>query len=291
MQPLRRLARQGQHSVVTIIQFLTAYAASIQAALFGTVILGCCVMEAVVLRPDRARTLRRGTVNALFAGCVLPIQLVLAMSCLTLAEAVTAERWGLLYLLPGADSPWIKFGLMFIVLDLLDWVYHFAMHHVPAFWRFHLVHHTDQAIDASTTIREHPGETVIRNGFLAVWVVLCGIPPELLVLRQTIETVSNILSHTSFRLGDRWGRVLGWLLITPNLHHVHHDARLPYTNSNYGDVFSVWDRLFRTYRTLAAEDMVVGLDTHLVAGDHNFRAAVAMPFVGQPEWVAIEIPV
>ena len=237
-------------------------------------------METLVLRPDRARTVRRGVVNALFAGCVLPIQLVLAMACLTLAQTVTAEQWGLLYLLPGADSPWIKFGLMFVVLDLLDWVYHFAMHHIPAFWRFHLVHHTDQAIDASTTIREHPGETVIRNGFLACWVVLCGIPPELLVLRQTVETVSNILSHTSFRLGDRWGSVLGLVLITPNLHHVHHDARLPYTNSNYGDVFSVWDRLFGTHRNLAVADTIIGLDTHMVPGDHDFPSALAMPFAG-----------
>ncbi len=263
-----------------IIQALTDNAALIQGALFGTVITGCCVMEAALLQPERARTLRRGMVNVSFAGCVLPIQLVLAMACLALAQAVTAERWGLLYLLPGADLPWIKFGLMFVVLDLLDWVYHFAMHHIPVFWRFHLVHHTDQAIDASTTVREHPGETVIRNGFLALWVVLCGIPPELLVLRQTVETVSNILSHTSFRLGGVWARVLGWVLITPNLHHVHHDARLPYTNSNYGDVFSVWDRLFGTHRNLALADTVFGLDTHLVPGDHAFSAALAMPFAG-----------
>ncbi len=273
------------------IQFLTAHAAIIQAALFGTVITGCCLMEALVLRHDRTRTMRRGTVNVLFAGCVLPIQLVLAMGCLALAEAVTAEHWGLLYLLPWFDSPWIKFGLMFIVLDLLDWAYHFAMHHIPAFWRFHLVHHTDQAIDATTTIREHPGETVIRNGFLALWVFLCGIPPELLVLRQTVETVSNILSHTTFRLNERWAHILGMVLITPNLHHVHHDARMPYTNSNYGDVFSVWDRLFGTHRNLAVVDTIIGLDTHMVPGDHDFPSAVAMPFVGASGWVSAETAV
>ena len=265
-----------------MIEALMTHAALIQAALFGSVITACCVSERLWLGADPARTNRRGMVNALFAGCVLPVQLVLAMGCLALAQAVTAERWGLLYLLPGADSPWIKFGLMFIVLDLLDWVYHFAMHHIPAFWRFHLVHHTDQAIDAGTTVREHPGETIIRNGFLALWVLLCGIPPELLVLRQTVETVSNILSHTAFRLPEPLARLVGAVLITPNLHHVHHDARLPYTNSNYGDVFSVWDHLFGTHRTLAAEDCVTGLDTHMVPGDHGFAEAIAMPFVDAP---------
>lgn len=268
---------------VNTIAFLTIHAATIQAALFATIITGCYVAEHLWLGADPVRTRRRGVVNALFAACVLPVQLVLALGCLTLAEAVTAERVGLLYLLPGADNPWVRFGLMFIVLDLLDWVYHFAMHHVPAFWRFHLVHHSDQAIDAGTTVREHPGETVIRNAFLAVWVLLCGIPPELLVLRQTVETVSNILSHTAFQLPDGLARVLGWVLITPNLHHVHHDARLPYTNSNYGDVFSVWDHLFGTHATLPAGAGVIGLDTHLVPGDHGFAEAIAMPFVDGDE--------
>ena len=185
--------------------------------------------------------------------------------------------------LPGGESPWVKYGLMFVLLDFLDWIYHYAMHQVPLFWRFHLVHHTDQAIDVSTTVREHPGETVVRNGFLMVWVLLCGASMEVLVLRQTVETVANILAHTSFRLRARPARILGWVLITPNLHHVHHHARLPYTNSNYGDVFSIWDRMFRTFQNLAEADTEAGLDTHPSAGpDHGFsRRALAMPFASR----------
>lgn len=263
-----------------LIEFLAAHATSIQPALFGLTIVACFVFEDRLLSHDRERTFRRAWTNGSFAALVLPVQAVMAIFCLFLARWASARHWGLVHWLPGGDSPWIKYGLMFVLLDFLDWVYHYAMHRVPLFWRFHLVHHTDQAIDVSTTVREHPGETVVRNGFLMLWVLLCGASMEVLVLRQTVETVANILAHTSFRLNARSARVLGWVLITPNLHHVHHHARLPYTNSNYGDVFSIWDRLFRTFRNLSEADTEAGLDTHPSAGsDHGFRQALAMPFV------------
>ena len=249
--------------------------------LFGLVIVGCWSAERAWLGASAGRKTRRARINALFALCALPIQIGMTVICVGFAHWATEAHWGLLYLLPGHDSPWIKYGLMFVVLDFLDYVYHYAMHHVPIFWRVHLVHHTDQAIDVSTTVREHPGETFVRNGFLIAWVILCGASLEVLVLRQTAESVSNILAHTQFRLRERLATVLGWVLITPNLHHVHHHNQLPYTNSNYGDVFSIWDRLFGTHATLAAADTVFGLDTRTrMDGDHGFLGALAMPVSG-----------
>ena len=269
--------------MTTVIAFLVAHATVVQALLFGAVIVGCWSVENSGLGQSGGRKRLRARINALFVLSALPIQVGMTMLCMALAYWVTARHWGLLHLLPWHDDPWVKYGVMFVLLDLLDYVYHYAMHHLPAFWRFHLVHHTDQAIDVSTTVREHPGETVIRNGFLILWVFLCGASLEVLVLRQTVETVANILAHTSFRLGAGPARVLGWLLVTPNLHHVHHHSRRPYTDSNYGDVFSVWDRLFGTFATLAAEDTVFGLDTHVsAAGDDGYVRALAMPFDRKP---------
>jgi sterol desaturase/sphingolipid hydroxylase (fatty acid hydroxylase superfamily) len=263
----------------TVIDVLVQNATIVQALLFGAVILACWTLESRMLGVHLLRKKRRAGINALFALCVLPIQIVMTLGCMTLAWWVTEREWGLLHQLPWKETVWVKYVAMFVLLDFLDWVYHYAMHHVPLFWRFHLVHHTDQAIDASTTVREHPGETVVRNGFLILWVFLCGASLEILVLRQTVETVANILAHTSFRLRERSARILGWVLITPNLHHVHHHARLPYTNSNYGDVFSVWDRLFGTLANLAHKDTEIGLDTHLnAAGDDGFVRSMAMPF-------------
>lgn len=265
--------------MTAFIDFLVLNATVVQALLFGAVVVSCWYAESRLLPGALERKKRRAGINSLFAICVLPIQIVMTIACMALAWWVTTREWGLLHLMPWKDSAWIKYVAMFVLLDFLDWVYHYAMHHVPFFWRFHLVHHTDQAIDASTTVREHPGETVVRNGFLILWVFLCGASLEILVLRQTVETVANILAHTSFRLRERSARVLGWVLITPNLHHVHHHARLPYTNSNYGDVFSIWDRLFGTHANLPEVDTEIGLDTHLNPhGDDGFVHSLAMPF-------------
>ena len=250
-----------------------------QTVLYCAIIISCWNAENILLRLDVRRKKQRAGVNALFAISAFPIQIVMAMACTASALWVTQHHWGLLYSIPGYDSGWVRFGLMFVVLDFLDYVYHVAMHHIPLFWRFHLVHHTDQEVDSSTTAREHPGETLIRNLFLLAWVWLCGASLEILVLRQTVESACNILSHTSLRVSAHPSRVLGWLLITPHLHRVHHHFRLPYTNKNYGDVFSVWDRLFGTFATLAPADTVFGLDTHMsVHGDTAFARAMAMPF-------------
>ncbi len=257
---------------------LMRHASTIQATLFFSVIMVCWLLEHAFAGPHRQRKRQRAGVNFLVGLLVLPVQVGMATFIVLAVTWVTAHHWGLIYLLPGHDNPWLRFGLMFVLLDFLDWVYHWAMHHVPLFWRFHLVHHTDQDMDSFTTGREHPGETVVRNGFLILWVFVCGASLEVLVLRQTVETVANILAHTSFRLGRRSARVLGAVFITPNLHHVHHHNRLPYTNSNYGDVFSVWDRLFGTLRTLALEHTVFGLDTHPSLRDHSFPETLAIPF-------------
>ena len=166
-----------------------------------------------------------------------------------------------------------------MLLDLCDYLYHRIMHHVPTLWRFHLVHHTDQVVDSSTTVREHPGESLVRGSFLVLWTFLLGASFEVLLMRQTAETVSAVLAHSALRLPPRIGRVAGWLFITPNLHHVHHHFELPYTNCNYGGVFSVWDRLFGTFAELSEVDTVFGLDTHMApAPTQAFGCLIAMPF-------------
>ncbi len=264
--------------MVHAIDVLVAHASSIQGTLFAAVIVTCWLTENLVGGLNQGRKRRRGRINVMFAASAFPVQIGMTVLGIMAAEWVTTHHWGLVYLLPAYENPWIRFGLMFVALDFLDYVYHWSMHHVPLFWRFHLVHHTDQDMDASTTVREHPGETLVRNGFLILWVFVCGASMEILVLRQTVETVANILAHTSLRLGERAARLLGAVFITPNLHHVHHHHRMPYTNSNYGDVFSVWDRLFGTLRALRLDETVFGLDTHTSPGDCSFAAALAMPF-------------
>ena len=234
-----------------------------QIALFALIMTSVWLVEKSVLAQSTREKWRHTWINSLFVLSALPIQILMMTFSVGLAKWTTEDRWGLVYQLPHAENPFIKYGLMFVALDFLDYIYHLTMHRVPAFWRFHLVHHSDRTVDVSTTVREHPCETVIRNAFLIVWVFLCGASAEILVVRQTVETVANLFAHTSLRLPPRLASIAGWLFITPNLHHAHHHCNLPATNCNYGDVFSVWDRLFGTFVDLARDDTVFGLDTHM----------------------------
>ena len=245
------------------VGYLVDHVSSTQAVLYLSILISMWVWEKFAFGGSSRTKWGHSATNLVFMLLALPTQIVLMMACFGLCNWVGAHHWGLLYLLPDADNPWIKYGLMFVVLDMLDWIYHFTMHRVGAFWRFHLMHHTDQALDVSTTVREHPGETVLRIGFLTLWVFICGASVEVLILRQTIETIVNITSHTTFRLPRRAGRIVGWVFITPNLHHAHHHYKLPITNCNYGDVFSIWDRMFGTLVQLERNEIVFGLDTHM----------------------------
>ena len=262
-----------------MISFFVRHADIAQILIFATAVSSLWLVEHILIAQPDGQKLRHTSVNAMFMLTALPAELVLSVVCLSASAWATSRSWGLLALMPHPSSPWIKYGLAFVALDLCDYLYHRTMHHVPTLWRFHLVHHTDPVVDSSTTVREHPGESLVRGAFLVLWTFLLGASFEVLLLRQAAETVCAVLSHSALRLPARFGRIAGWLFITPNLHHVHHHFELPYTNCNYGGVFSVWDRLFGTFAELSEAETVFGLDTHMTPSEtQNFGRLIAMPF-------------
>ena len=259
------------------------HAVSIQVALYAVLISSLWLAEAWFGGQKVAGKWRHGATNLTLMLAALPVEIATSLAMVAASQWAAAHHFGLLHLLPGADSPWLRIGLMVLVLDFLDYASHRAMHGLGFCWRFHLIHHTDRAIDVSTTVREHPGETVIRNLILIGCVLLCGAPMEALVVRQLGLTLFNLTSHSRFELPAGAARVIGWLFITPNLHHVHHHAVLPYTNRNYGDIFSLWDRLFGTLAELPREHLVFGLDSAQDEADIGRWAGVlALPFRARP---------
>ncbi|MDA0824691.1 MAG: sterol desaturase family protein [Proteobacteria bacterium] len=252
---------------------------AVQIGIFGLIITSILIVEHLVCATCPRKKIKHVSLNSLFVLTVLPVQIPMSIACLSIATWSASTEWGLVYLLPNPGNPWIKFVLMFVFLDFLDYMYHFTMHHVPAFWRFHLVHHSDLTVDVSTTVREHPGETFCRNVYLITWVFICGASPEILVLRQMAQSAFNLLSHASFRFPTSLGHILGWVFITPNLHHIHHHIRRPFTDNNFGDVFSIWDRLFGTLSALPGMTPTFGVDTHNAYVAHaGFPQILTMPF-------------
>jgi sterol desaturase/sphingolipid hydroxylase (fatty acid hydroxylase superfamily) len=262
-----------------MFEFFVRHADATQIVLFAVVVSVLWLVEHLVLQDRGEGRLRHSAVNAMFVLTALPAELLLSTACFGVSHWAATHAWGLVALFPNPDSPWIKYAFVFVALDLCDYVYHRAMHHIPSLWRFHLVHHTDQIVDSSTTVREHPGESVVRGLFLVLWTFILGASFEVLLLRQAAETVSAILAHSALRLPPRLARAVGWVFITPNLHHVHHHFVLPYTDRNFGGVLSVWDRLFGTFAELSARETVFGLDSHMSpAATQAFKSLIVMPF-------------
>ena len=266
-------------SVLSLEQFIADHAVASQVALFVGLITSLWFAELWIARGRVDGKWRHGGINGAFILIALPVQLVMTTLLAGVSLWVVTHNWGLIRFLPGGDVPWFHYLVLFFLLDFCDYLYHRMMHRVAPFWRFHLVHHSDHIVDVTTTVREHPGETVVRMSLLCLWTFLLGVSFGVLLFRQTVETLANLFAHTSLRLPPRLARVIGWIFITPNLHHVHHHPRRPFTDCNYGDVFSIWDRLCGTYREMPEGRSEYGLDTHPhIGADTPFLKIIAMGF-------------
>jgi sterol desaturase/sphingolipid hydroxylase (fatty acid hydroxylase superfamily) len=218
-------------------------------------------------------------VNAPFIFTNFPGQLLLGVAFVAVIKWTSMHHFGLLYYFHIDKDALLLFLATFILLDLGEYLYHVIMHKVKTLWRFHLVHHSDNTVDISTTLREHPGENIIRLSFTLLWVFLSGAVFWALLLRQIIQVFTTLFAHINYRLPEKLDNAIGFVFITPNLHQVHHHYKQPYTDSNYGDVLSIWDRLFGTLKKLPAEDLVFGLDTHMKKEENaKFKTLFKIPF-------------
>ncbi|HEV7417433.1 MAG TPA: sterol desaturase family protein [Tianweitania sediminis] len=167
------------------------------------------------------------------------------------AAAVGAALWaqangfGLLRIL---EVPPLPAGLLaFVLLDFAVWAEHVASHKVPLFWRFHRVHHVDTAVDVTTGLRFHPVEILASMVWKALVVVLLGAPPFAVLLFEIVLNGGAMFSHSNIRLPGSVDRILRRVIVTPDMHRVHHSSTPAETDTNYGFNFAWWDRLFGTY--------------------------------------------
>lgn len=175
------------------------------------------------------------------------VVLRLVFPAAAVGAAMWAQRggWGLLPLL---DVPPLLAGLVaFVALDLAVWAEHVASHKIPLFWRFHRVHHVDTAIDVTTGLRFHPLEILLSMVWKAGIVVALGAPPMAVLVFEIVLNAGSMFSHSNIKLPGRLDRVLRKVIVTPDMHRVHHSTSPHETDSNYGFNFAFWDRLFGTY--------------------------------------------
>ena len=197
------------------------------------------------------------------------------------AEAIYAQAHGYGFF-PAIGAPWwIAIPLSLAALDLTLYGYHVACHKLPWLWRFHRVHHLDLEVDATTAFRAHPFE-FLSSQFLKLAIVYAlGAPAVAVLAYEILLNVFAMFSHSNVRLSETVDRVARLLVVTPDMHRIHHSTYQPETDSNYGVMIPLWDRLFGTYTEAPHEAqtaMKLGLDEVRGRETHNLFWLIACPF-------------
>jgi sterol desaturase/sphingolipid hydroxylase (fatty acid hydroxylase superfamily) len=222
---------------------------------------------------------RHALPNLFFTGTTIIINFALAFLLLNAADWVTANKFGVLHWIPGL--PLWGFALLgLMLLDLIGaYLAHYTEHRIKILWMVHLVHHSDHKVDTTTANRHHPLESIIRFVFTLVGVVVVGAPIGLVMLYQSMSWVLSQFNHANLRLPKNIDRLMSYFLVSPDMHKVHHHYRLPYTDANYGNIFSVWDRLFGTYMDFDREKLVYGVDVFPdETKNSNIKELLKQPF-------------
>ena len=168
----------------------------------------------------------------------------------------------------------------FVVLDLsFGYLAHRAMHASPILWRAHRIHHSDPFVDATTTFRNHPIEGLWRFLWIIVPTWILGVPAEAVALQRLLTAINGVLEHSNIRVWPSLDRALSWFWVTPSMHKVHHSRERIETDSNYGNILSVYDRIFRTFTsTERARWVTYGLDGIDPIEAESLSGLLAMPF-------------
>ncbi|MBD3582411.1 sterol desaturase family protein [Flavobacterium selenitireducens] len=222
---------------------------------------------------------RHAGINIFFTLTTIVVNFVLAFVLLAAADYVHRSGFGVLNWLPQMNS-WLYALVGLLILDFIGaWLAHFVQHKTKMLWRFHLIHHTDNWIDTTSANRHHPGESVIRFVFTTFAVLVAGSPMWLVFLYQSLSVVFSQFNHANVSLPPKLDNLISYFIVSPDMHKVHHHYVLPYTDSNYGNIFAIWDRMFGTFRKLSRAKIVYGVDTHMDPEDHDrLKSLLKIPF-------------
>jgi len=189
------------------------------------------------------------------------VRLLFPLAGVGMALLAQAKGWGLFNIVPG--PAWFAIPAGLLLLDLTIYSQHVAFHAVPLLWRLHRMHHADLEFDVTTGLRFHPGEIVVSMLVKLLAIVVLGALPIVVLAFEVVLNATSIFNHGNVRLPPRLDRVLRLLVVTPDMHRVHHSIDRRETDSNFGFNVPWWDRLFGTYRAqpaLGHDRMTLGID-------------------------------
>ena len=220
---------------------------------------------------------RHAKTNLILLAFVMLINVVFGIATVGIFLWLSDSNFGLLQLF---DAPvWLKLLLSILVLDLIaQYFVHYLLHKVKWMWRLHTVHHSDKNVDVTTGTRHHPFDFIIRETFALIAVVIMGMPIAFYLFYRILSVLFTYFTHANISLPKKLDKALRYIIVTPNMHKFHHHYQMPWTDSNFGNMFSIWDRLFGTFVYGKTSDIKYGLDIADHRDDENILQQLKLPF-------------
>lgn len=220
---------------------------------------------------------RHARTNFVLLFTTLAINTAFTVASVGVFAWISANQVGLLYLL---ELPvWVRLVVAFLLLDLVgQYLVHFLLHKVGWMWKFHMVHHSDVNVDATTGTRHHPRDYVMREAFALVTIVVVGVPFAFYMLYRIATAFFTYATHANIAVPDWLDRPLSFVFVTPNLHKFHHHFELPWTDTNYGNILSIWDRVFGTLVYADVTKVRYGLNVLPDEEHENLSYQLKVPF-------------
>ncbi len=236
------------------------------------------------LRTQRRPLLPRLVVNALLSlGTYSAAALVMRPVTLKAMQWGLSSKFGILQWV--ALPPVLAFITGFLLLDLSFYYWHRLNHTAPLLWRFHNVHHSDPDMDASTGFRFHFAEILISTLFRVVQVLVIGADLSTFLIFELVFQIATYFHHSNLKLPAAVDRLLNVLVVTPRMHTIHHSQVRQETNSNYSVIFSLWDRVHRSFRNAIPTNAIsIGVAGYATDADNHIGSAIKAPFVAQRDY-------
>ena len=216
--------------------------------------------------------------NLFFTLTTIIVNFAMAFLLLKTSDWVVESKIGFMQ---WVDLPIVISAVIaLMIMDFVGaWLIHYIEHHVKWMWKFHLIHHTDQNVDTFSANRHHPGESIFRFTFTILAVLVAGAPIWMVFLYQSASLIMSQFNHSNIAFPLGLDKILSLVICTPHMHRVHHHYRMPYSDMNYGNIFSFWDRLARTYVRVDNSKITYGVDTHMDAHyAENIWTLLKIPF-------------
>ncbi len=215
--------------------------------------------------------------NFIFLACVMVINSGFAILTLLVFQWAKGAEFGLLYLV---DWPvWLELLIAVMIMDLIaQYFVHYLLHKVKFMWKMHMVHHSDTHVDATTGTRHHPLDYVLRESFALTAVFLSGAPLSFYLFYRILTVFFTYMTHANISLPLWLDKSISLVFISPNMHKFHHHVERPWTDSNFGNVFSIWDRIFGTFVYGDPKKVEYGLDVLDNSRDGDLKYQMGLPF-------------